>query len=190
LAVGERPLLINVKRLHPLAGQRFLVEAMSEVLRHVPDAQVWIAGEGESRVELETLIADRNLGASVRLLGLVDNHELPRYYAAADLFILPSLLEAFPTVAAEALACGTPVVTADHPGGREIKELFPKDVRVVRRADPSALAEEILAALCQPQRSSSETLNRIEAEFRPDAAVEKYLSLYRQATAGYGSGHA
>ncbi|MCP5114387.1 MAG: hypothetical protein GY953_26455, partial [bacterium] len=83
----------------------------------------------------------------------------------------------------------TPVVTADHPGGREIRGLFPKDVRVVSGRNPAALANGIAEALTDPKRSSSETQGRIDAEFRPDAAVEKYLSLYRQAT-GRGTAHA
>ena len=45
----------------------------------------------------------------VDFTGLVDNIAIARYCAAADLFVLPSLLEALPTVAVEALACGTPV---------------------------------------------------------------------------------
>jgi len=190
LGLDEAPLLLNVKRLHPLAGQRYLVEAMPDILRRFPDARAWIAGEGESRSELEGLIEQHKLGDSVRLLGLVDNRELPLYYAAADLFVLPSLLEAFPTVAAEALACGTPVVTADHPGGLEIGELFPKDVRVVPGKDAAGLAGEILDALDHPARTSTETLDRIEAEFRPDAAVERYLSLYLEAAARRGPAHA
>lgn len=184
LGVGEGPLLLNVKRLHPLAGQRYLVEAMPEILRRFPSARACFAGEGESRRELEDRIEQGKLGRFVRLLGLVDNRELPRYYGAADLFVLPSKLEAFPTVAAEALACGTPVVTADHPGGKEIKELFPADVRVVPREDAKALGSGIIEALSSPHRSSRETLNRIEQEFRPAAAVEKYLSLYRAALGG------
>jgi glycosyltransferase involved in cell wall biosynthesis len=181
LGIGKGPLLINVKRLHPLAGQRYLVEAMPEILSRFPHAQAWFAGEGESRAELESLIAEKELGPSVRLLGLVDNRELPRYYAAADIFVLPSKLEAFPTVAAEALACGTPVVTADHPGGNEIKELFPEDVRVVPREDADALARSILEALEESRRTTDETLSRIEKEFRPEAAVERYLELYHEA---------
>jgi glycosyltransferase involved in cell wall biosynthesis len=181
LGIGPEPLLINVKRLHPLAGQRYLVEAMPAVLNRFPDAKAWIAGEGESRVELEALIAEKSLGSAVRLLGLVDNRELPRYYAAADVFVLPSLLEAFPTVAAEALACGTPVVTADHPGGKEIRDLFPTDVRVVPKRNAGELAQELLDVLYSPRRCSSDTLSRIESEFRPEATVEAYLKLYRKA---------
>jgi glycosyltransferase involved in cell wall biosynthesis len=184
LNVGSGPLLINVKRLHPLAGQRTLIEAMPEILKRFPDAKAWIAGEGESRAELEALIAEKDLRGSVRLLGLVDNRELPRYYAAADVFVLPSLLEAFPTVAAEALASGTPVVTADHPGGREIKDLFPEDVRVVPKQDAPALARELVDALSLPRRCSGRTLGRIESEFRPEASIEAYLKLYRLADSG------
>jgi glycosyltransferase involved in cell wall biosynthesis len=184
LGIGSEPLLINVKRLHPLAGQRYLVEAMPAVLSRFPDAKAWIVGEGESRVELEALIAEKGLGPSVGLLGLVDNRELPRYYAAADVFVLPSLLEAFPTVAAEALACGTPVVTADHPGGKEIQDIFPKDVRVVPKENAEALAQELLDVLYSPRRCSSDTLDRIESEFRPEATVEAYLKLYRSADSG------
>jgi glycosyltransferase involved in cell wall biosynthesis len=184
LGVGSEPLLINVKRLHPLAGQRYLVEAMPSILERFPDAQAWIAGEGESRNALEALIVEKNLGSAVKLLGLVDNRELPRYYAAADVFVLPSLLEAFPTVAAEALACGTPVVTADHPGGMEIEGLFPRDVRVVPKEDAGALSRELLNVLDSPRRCSNDTLSRIESEFRPEATVETYLKLYQQADSG------
>jgi len=183
LGVENGPLLINVKRLHPLAGQRYLIEAMSEIRRRCPGASLWIAGEGASRAELESLVGRLGLGTAIRFLGAVENRQLPSYYAAADLFVLPSILEAFPTVAAESLACGTPVVTADHPGGAELKELFPQDVRVVPLRDPVALAREILSTISAPRRSSPETLRRIEEEFRPASALDKYLEIYEQATA-------
>ena len=67
----------------------------------------------------------------VTFAGLVDNEIVADYNRAADVFVLPSLLEALPTVAVEALACGTPVVSADHPGGVELHALFGDDVAVV-----------------------------------------------------------
>lgn len=186
LGLGDGPVLLNVKRLHPLAGQEFLVEAMPEVLTRHPGARLFIAGEGEARVELEERIRSLGLGSSVTLLGLVDNRELPRYYHAADLFVLPSRLEAFPTVAAEALASGLRVVSADHPGGLELRELFPDDVVLVPRESVEPLARAILDGLDElPRRGSSErTRERIERELRPDAVVASYLEVYGQAVEG------
>jgi glycosyltransferase involved in cell wall biosynthesis len=124
------------------------------------------------------------LQPSVRLLGLVDHRELPRFYQAADLFVLPSRLEAFPTVAAEALACGLRVVSADHPGGIELQGLFTDDVELVPREKSGPLAEAILSALAKGSGSSARTRQRIEEELRPGAAVEAYLQIYRKATRG------
>ncbi len=183
--IDDGPLLLNVKRLHPLAGQTFLVEAMPEILRRQPKARLLIAGEGDARRELESAIARLGLSRAVTLLGLVDNRELPRYYHAADLFVLPSRLEAFPTVAAEALAAGLRVVSADHPGGIELQGLFPDDVDLVPREKSEPLAEAILKALSPVRSSSAETRARIERELRPKAAVETYLEIYRSAVAGH-----
>jgi glycosyltransferase involved in cell wall biosynthesis len=184
LGHDDGPVLLNVKRLHPLAGQRFAVEAMPEILTRHPGAKLLVAGEGEARPELEERIESLKLGRAVRLLGLVDNRELPRYYHAADLFVLPSRLEAFPTVAAEALASGLRVVSADHPGGLELKELFPEDVDLVPREQAAALARAVGAALERGGCSSPKTRERIEREFRPEAAVRTYLDIYQRAIAG------
>jgi glycosyltransferase involved in cell wall biosynthesis len=184
LGLGDGPVLLNVKRLHPLAGQRFAVEAMPEILRRHPGATLLIAGEGEARAELEEGIETLGVGHAVRLLGLVDNRELPRFYHAADLFVLPSRLEAFPTVAAEALASGLRVVSADHPGGQELEELFPEDVDLVPREQVAPLARAIGEALSRGGSSSSKTRERIERELRPEAAVGTYLGIYERAIAG------
>jgi glycosyltransferase involved in cell wall biosynthesis len=184
LSIEGAPILLNVKRLHPLAGQTFLVEAMPAVLRRHPRARLFIAGEGEARKELEERIANLGLARAVTLLGLVDNRELPRYYHAADLFVLPSRLEAFPTVAAEALASGLRVVSADHPGGVELQGLFPEDVDLVPRERIEPLAEAVVAALSRGASSSAKTRERIERELRPKAAIGAYLEIYRSAIHG------
>ena len=80
---------------------------------------------------------------------------MARYCAAADLFVLPSLLEALPTVAVEALACGTPVISSDNPGGVELHGVFGDDVAVVPKEQPAPLAGAIVAALAQKRRTRS-----------------------------------
>lgn len=181
LELGNRPLILNVKRLHPLAAQSVAIAAMPRVLESFPDAQFWIAGEGEERSRLTAQIRDLGLEGSVRLLGLMSHDRLARYYRAADLFALPSSLEAFPTVAVEALASGLRVVSADNPGGVELKELFPGEVDLVPVNHSGALAAALVAGLKQTTPVSSETVKRLKEDFAPAAVVSTYRRLYLQA---------
>ncbi len=82
-----------------------------------PDAELVICGTGALLPGLRAVARSAGVERHVRFTGLVDNALVARYCAAADAFVLPSLLEALPTVAVEALASGTPVVSADNPGG-------------------------------------------------------------------------
>ena len=118
---------------------------------------------------------------SVRFLGLVPNDAVAELQGAADLFVLSSLLEATPTVALEALACGTPVVSTDNPGGIELSALFGSDVAVVPKQAPDALAQAILAFLESPRRTCEASARTIAERFRLDGVVERYLGLYREA---------
>lgn len=181
VAPGDGPLLLNVKRLHPLADQATLVEAFARVRARRPDALLLIAGTGEQEADLRALVARLGLGESVRLLGLVRNDEVARLQAAADLFVLSSVLEATPTVALEALACGTPVVSTDNPGGIELRGLFGDDVALTARHEPEALARAVLAFLDAPRRATAATAERIALSFRLDGVVLRYLALYEEA---------
>ena len=105
---------------------------------------------------------------------------MARYCAAADLFVLPSMLEALPTVAVEALACGTPVISADNPGGLELNDVFGRDVSIVAREQPLPLAQAIVAFLLEKRRTNQETRDAIEREFRPGGVAAKYRALYRR----------
>ena len=123
------------------------------------------------------------IAGHVTFTGLIPNQRVAQYVAAADLFVLPSLLEALPTVAVEALASGTPVVSADHPGGVELRELFGDDVGVVPREQAGALAQMVAARLAAPRRTGPATRTTLDREFRPAVVLHRYLDLYRDAIA-------
>jgi glycosyltransferase involved in cell wall biosynthesis len=181
LGVRNRHLLVNVKRLHPLAGQRFLIEAMGEVIRKHPDTRLVICGTGPLLPELRTVARGCGVEGHVTFAGLLDNAMVARYCMAADAFVLPSLLEACPTVALEALACGTPVIAADSPGGVELNDLFGVDVALVPREHPMALAGAILELVENKRRARPQTADLIEREFRPDAVRTRYQEVYARA---------
>lgn len=184
LNISNRHLLLNVKRLHPLAGQRTLIEAMNDVVRVHPDTRLVICGTGSLLVELQSLARSCGVERHVTFAGLVDNAAIATYCAAADLFVLPSQLEALPTVAVEALAAGTPVVSSDNPGGLELHDLFGRDVSIVPREQPIALAAAITHHLRHKQRTSTSTRETVEREFRAPAVAARYRGLYEHAIAG------
>lgn len=177
------PLLLNVKRLHPLADQLTLLEAFALVRQQRPEALLLIAGTGEAEQGLRERAQALALGESVRFLGLVPNDEVAELQAGADLFVLSSVLEATPTVALEALASGTRVVSTDNPGGVELGALFGADVAVVPKRQPPALAAAVLAALRESRRAAGGTAELIEARFRLPGVAGQYLELYERALA-------
>ena len=180
---GGGSLLVNVKRLHPLADQATLLDAHAALRRQGLAATLLIAGTGDLAEPLRQRAESLGLGTSVRFLGLVPNEEVARLVAAADLFVLSSVLEATPTVALEALACGTPVVSTDNPGGLELGALFGDDLTVVPRQAPEALADAVAGFLRAPRRTRKETAERIASSFRLSGVAEQYLALYQAALA-------
>jgi glycosyltransferase involved in cell wall biosynthesis len=180
LGIRSRHLLVNVKRLHPLAGQRYLLEAMNEVIRTHPDTRLVICGTGPLAGELKTAARAWGVEGHVTFAGLLDNSVIARYDVAADAFVLPSLLEACPTVALEALACGTPVISTDNPGGVELRELFGFDVTIVPRENALALAQAIVQLLDDKRRTRRGTTDLIERDYRPAAVEAQYRAIYER----------
>lgn len=180
LSSGES-LLFNVKRLHPLADHATLLRAFALLDPALVKAKLVIAGSGEERASLEALALELGLSGRVRFLGLVPNHEVAKLHAAADLFVLSSRLEATPTVVLEALACGTRVVSTDNPGGLELGEMFPDDLRIVPKEDPRALADGITASLRENRRISEKTARLIDERFSLRGLVDRYCQIYEEA---------
>jgi glycosyltransferase involved in cell wall biosynthesis len=180
LGIHNAHVLLNVKRLHPLAGQRYLIEAMNEVIRFHPDTRLVICGGGPMLEELKDVARSAGVERHVVFAGNVDNAAIAHYCAAADLFILPSLLEALPTVAVEALAAGTPVLSTDNPGGLELNDIFGPDVAIVPREQPLQLAAAITHFLQHKRRTLGTTQKAIDREFRPAAVAAQYREIYAE----------
>jgi teichuronic acid biosynthesis glycosyltransferase TuaC len=139
------PLLLAVGNL--VALKRFeLVIGAAELL---PDATLFIAGEGRERRKLEALIAERGLSARVRLLGGVHHADMPALMAAADVFVHASSSEGLANVWVEALASGTPVVTANVGAAAEVVDRAEAGT-LIDDARPEVFAEAIRAVLEAP----------------------------------------
>ena len=182
LGAGGGPLLLTVKRLHDVAGYDVLLNALPFVLGQHPDASLWIVGDGDLRPALEAQAHDLGLTSKIRFLGRIDNEALWRYYAAADLFVLPSRLESWGTVMLEALASGTQVVATDTAGGVEVHQHFPDDVMLAAKENPEELAAAVCRAIGKRQRAGEATRTRLRTEFSVSGCAARYLDVYRLAT--------
>ena len=78
-------------------------------------ASLVLMGEGELRPEIEAFVREHGL-KNVHLTGFVNQSEIPKHYAMADVFVLPSLDDPRGTVINEAMACGLPVIVTDRCG--------------------------------------------------------------------------
>jgi teichuronic acid biosynthesis glycosyltransferase TuaC len=137
-------LLVTVGHLLGQKGQRLAIEALARL----DDATLILVGDGPDRLWLERRAAAPDVAGGVRMLGARPHHELPSLLAAADVMVLPTEREGLANVWVEALACGTPVVTSDVGGAREVIDR-PEAGRLVPR-DPAAIAEAVSAILTDP----------------------------------------
>lgn len=152
------PILLFVGRLVEKKAARYAVEALPAVLGLHPMARLIVVGDGPQRRELEQLVRDRGLTESVQFLGPVSNSDLPAYYASADVFVGPSVVErggdteSFGVVFAEAMASGCPVVTTDAGGITDVVEHGASGI-VVPQRDATAIAAAVNSILSDSARS-------------------------------------
>jgi len=116
---GHR-IVLAVGRLVEKKGFRQLVRCAPTFLARHPDAQLWIAGEGDDRATLEHEIATRcsEVADRIRLVGAVSWDKMPGLMAGAEIMVVPSVRaggneDGLPNVLLEAMAAGLPVVATD-----------------------------------------------------------------------------
>jgi glycosyltransferase involved in cell wall biosynthesis len=179
-------MIFACRQLFPRKGIRFLIEAAAQLKPRFPDLQVVVAGDGFERPDLIALAERLDIERDVTFLGWVANSDLPPYYRAAAVSVIPSLEEGFGIPAAEAMGCETPVVASDAGGLPEVVEHEVTGL-IVPRGDSSALAEAIGSLLADPVRRAS--MGRAGREralrlFDWDRSAEQFEQIYASIGAG------
>lgn len=143
------PVILGTGRLTEQKDFKTLIAAFA-ILRRELEVRLIILGEGDERLELESLAQKLGVDRDVDLHGYVEN-PYP-YMKQADVFVLSSAWEGLPTVLIEALACGCSVVSTDCPGG--IREILSDGVygELVPVASSLAMAEAIRKVILNEKR--------------------------------------
>lgn len=177
-------LVAGLDRAHAFKGVEVLLAALAAL---PADVRGVIVGDGDLRPAYEATAARLGLGGRVIFAGRVPDAELPGYYRAADVAVLPSTTmgEAFGLVLVEALACATPVIASDLPGVRTVVD-HGADGLLVPPSDAPALAAalgELLSHQDRRRAMGARGRAKVAARYAWPAIGERLERIYRELLA-------
>ncbi|MEM3447572.1 MAG: glycosyltransferase [Nitrososphaerota archaeon] len=142
----NKKILLSVGTLHEVKGHIYLIRAMYRISKIRNDVIAVIIGSGPLEKKLRKEITKLGLDESVILMGWEPHNRIPLWINASDIFVLPSLNEGHPTVIAEALGCGKPII-ATKVGGIPETVINEEIGLLIDPADTQALTQAINEAL-------------------------------------------
>ena len=176
---SREPIVLSMGRLGPRKGTYDILQAVPRVVAEIPDAEFWLAGDGEY-ASVARIIAQNEWGKHVRLLGWVQGEEKQNYLTQANVFLLPSYFEGTPVAILEAMAYGLPVVSCSV-GGIPALISEGKTGFLVEPGDVDAMVEKLLLllndeALCQTLGSAGQDL--IRKSYDIESNLHRLFALY------------
>lgn len=173
----DKKMVLNVANLYQVKGQRYLIEAMKELIKYRKDILCIIVGDGILSKDLKAQIKKLGLENYVKLVGRKPHDEIPLWMNAADLFVLPSLRESFGVVQIEAMACGKPVIATKNGGSEEI--VVSEDYGLLcEPGNSKLLAEKIIIGL--DKEWDTKKILKYVTRFTWDNAAKEITEVYNE----------
>jgi D-inositol-3-phosphate glycosyltransferase len=185
----DEKLILFVGRVEPLKGVDVLFYALKILLTANPKLKmcVWVVGgdisqdESQWPVELKKLSEIREelgIETSIKFVGRKKQDELPVYYNASDIMVMPSHYESFGITAVEAMACGVPVITTDVTGVSRL--IDKKHSNLITSANnPIGLAKRMKLLLCDEEEyaKTSSYVSESVRDLTWDNAADQFIKL-------------
>jgi glycosyltransferase involved in cell wall biosynthesis len=171
----EKIIILTVGGLNSVKGHSYLINAIRGIISERKDILCIIVGYGKLKNTLQHQIDLLHLNDYIILAGGKPHDEIPIWMNACDIFVLPSLNEANPTVMFEALGCGKPFIGTKVGG---IPEIIKSEIYglLVTPANPEDLKEKILLAL--DRRWDHETILKYAEQFTWKEIADQILKIY------------
>lgn len=168
------PLLLGMGRLHESKAHDISLRALALL----PDAYLWIAGDGPEEAKLKALAEELGVTARVRFLGW--RTDAPSLYRSADVCVFPSRFEPLGNVVIQAWAHGLPVIAANAAGPASLIR-DGADGALIPIDNAEALADKVRALLADPalrQSFAAAGRARVAADFSEAAVVAQWRDLF------------
>jgi glycosyltransferase involved in cell wall biosynthesis len=178
--LGGGPTLGIVARLSDVKGHEYLVEAMPQILKAVPNAVCLIFGDGPQASKIKAQIESLGLSAAVRMFPVIDR--TAEVLPLMDVFVMPSVQEGLGLAVIEAAAMGVPAVVSRVGGLPDVVSDGETGLLVPSR-DPQALAQAVVALLSDPGRARRMGLRARETAcrtFSGTVMADATIDIYRQ----------
>ncbi|MCX6779059.1 MAG: glycosyltransferase [Candidatus Magasanikbacteria bacterium] len=175
----DKKIIINTGRLVPQKGQKYLLEAFA-LLPQKNNYELWLAGNGPLKKELETQAQKLGITSQVKFLGT--RHDVPELLAQAHLFAFSSIFEGLGIAVLEAAAAKLPIVASKIDGILDIIKdgesgllVEPKNPVVLAKAMEELLNNEEKAKLM-----AMKAYENIKNNFDISVVVKKYEDLFKK----------
>ncbi|MGB2705742.1 MAG: glycosyltransferase family 4 protein [Candidatus Omnitrophota bacterium] len=178
----DRSLVIgSVSRLSPVKGLNYLLFAMKDILREMPEARLLLVGEGPQKAYLMELA--KKLGIETSVFFALNTTRTQRFLSIIDVFVFYSLEEGLGLSLLEALASGKPCVASDVGGVSSVIEngmtgllVPPKDTHALKEAIMRIFKDKELAATLAKNGRAL-----VEDKFSLDGMTERVINVYKKA---------
>lgn len=172
----RRPFFLHVGTIEPRKNLLRLMEAFAG-MQQGAEARPELVLAGKQGWLSDPIVAGAQATSGVRLLGAVDEADLPALYSLAQAVVYPSLYEGFGFPALEALACGTPVITSNT---SSLPEVVGSAAIMVDPRDVTQLRQAMERVLVEPQTVVRVAGPRQTARFTWERAAQQLLEVYRR----------
>ena len=175
---NDANVILTIAVLREKKGVQYLISALPQILEYHPNTVYLVVGDGDFRSYLDDLVIQKGLSGKVIFTGHQTN--VPNYLAAADLFVLPTLIDAFPTVLLEAMAASKPIIASNVGGIPEIIQSGTTGILVEAEA-PDQLAEQISQLITNPSQAEQLAItghNTVLEKFSIQKQVNKLEEIY------------
>ena len=180
----EVPLVGAIGRMVWQKGFEYLIEAVPEIMRVVPEAGFLLVGDGLLREGLEDL--GERLEVKDRVIFTGFRGDIKDIIAAIDILVIPSLLEGFPMITLEAMAMAKPIVATNITGITEQITTEENGILVPPK-DPDALAKAVIRILADRECGKTMGLaarKKVEQEFSVEKMVSETEKVYMSLLKG------